>query len=58
MDVIHALDEIGFQGPVTFETTGWPIEDIAQGYREAIAWWRTAESLAAKLKVKPETATK
>jgi sugar phosphate isomerase/epimerase len=58
VDVIHALDEIGFQGPVTFETAGWPIEDIAQGYREAIAWWRTAESLAAKLKLKSATATK
>lgn len=50
VDVIHALDEIGFQGPVTFETGGWPIEDIAQGYREAIAWWRAAETLAVKLK--------
>jgi sugar phosphate isomerase/epimerase len=58
LDVINTLDEIGFPGPVTFETTGWPIEDVAQGYREAIAWWRTAESLAAKLKLKSATAKK
>ena len=46
MDVILALEEINFAGPVTFETTGWPDEDEAAGLRRAISWWRVCEKLA------------
>jgi len=50
IDVINALSEIGFEGPVTFETGGWPLEDPVEGYREAIAWWRACEKIAAQKK--------
>jgi len=53
MDVILALDEIGFAGPVTFETGGWPHEDRAEGLRQAARWWRTCEKMAMKLKENP-----
>lgn len=46
MDVIGALDEINFPGPVTFETGGWPHEDPTEGFRRAILWWRTCEEMA------------
>jgi len=46
VDVIRALREVGFPGPVTFETTGWPMEDPVEGYRQAMAWWRTCESFS------------
>jgi sugar phosphate isomerase/epimerase len=52
IDVILALDDIGFPGPVTFETTGWPLDDVAEGYRMAMAWWRACETLAAQVKAK------
>ena len=52
VDVIETLDKIGFPGPVTFETGGWPAADPVQGYREAIAWWRAAERQAASLRVR------
>jgi len=46
MDVILALEEIGFEGPVTFETGGWPDDDEAAGLRAAMSWWRTCEGMA------------
>jgi sugar phosphate isomerase/epimerase len=47
VDVINALRDIGFSGPATFETDGWPyIKDKVESYRQAIAWWRTCEALA------------
>jgi sugar phosphate isomerase/epimerase len=47
IDVINALRDVGFPGPATFETGGWPcIEDKVESYRQAIAWWRTCEALA------------
>lgn len=52
IDVIQALDDAGFAGPVTFETTGWPLSDAAEGYRMAVAWWRACETLAARVKAK------
>lgn len=46
LEVINALSEINFEGPVTFETSGWPGDDMVTGYRQAVAWWRAAERLA------------
>jgi sugar phosphate isomerase/epimerase len=47
VDVINALRDVGFPGPATFETRGWPyIKDKVESYRQAIAWWRTCEALA------------
>ena len=47
IDVIQALDAIRFPGPVNFEAAGWPDDDPVRGYRNAMAWWRAAERLAA-----------
>jgi len=46
LDVISALDESDFPGPVTFETGGWPHEDPTESLRLAILWWRTCEKIA------------
>jgi sugar phosphate isomerase/epimerase len=46
VDVIRALRDVDFTGPVTFEATGWPIEDPVEGYRQAMAWWRACESFS------------
>jgi sugar phosphate isomerase/epimerase len=50
LDVIATLREIEFPGPVTFETGGWPLPDTAEGFRQAMAWWQTCESMALKVK--------
>jgi len=50
LDVIAALDEVGFEGPVTFETGGWPADDAEEGFRLAIEWWRTCEKMAMEKK--------
>ena len=50
MDVILALDEIGFKGPVSFETGGWPRPDRFESFRLAILWWRACERLAMERK--------
>ena len=46
IDVINALVATKFQGPVTFETSGWPHMVPSEGYAHAIAWWRTCEAVA------------
>lgn len=46
LGLIQALEEVQFPGPVTFETRGWPSDDIVQGYIQAIAWWNTCERIA------------
>lgn len=49
IDVINALRDVGFQGPATFETRGWPgVEDQVESHRLAVRWWRACEALAAK----------
>lgn len=48
LDVIAALREINFKGPVTFEASGWPDKNHVKGYKNAIAWWRTAENMVTK----------
>ena len=53
-DVILALDAVGFEGPVTFETGGWPGPDPAQGYRRAMEWWYACGLVAARLGHKPD----
>ncbi len=45
LDVIQALRRISFPGPITFESDGWPGMEPLDGYRHAIAWWRTCETL-------------
>jgi sugar phosphate isomerase/epimerase len=44
--IITALDEVGFAGPVNFETEGWPIGDPLEGYRLAMQYWRVCEKMA------------
>lgn len=46
LDVMRALDDIAFPGPVTFETGGWPLADNVAGLRQAEAWWRACEGMA------------
>ena len=48
LDVIHALDDVAFPGPITFETGGWPLADDVDGLRQAIAWWRACEAMASQ----------
>jgi sugar phosphate isomerase/epimerase len=50
VDVILALDAISFEGPVTFETTGWPLPDPVEGYRRAMQWWDACGLMAASVK--------
>lgn len=45
-ELIRALDEIGFDRPVTFETTGFPLPSAADGYRMSARFWRMLEDLA------------
>lgn len=44
--VIQAMDEVGFAGPVTFESDGWPLADRAEGFRHAMRYWRICEEMA------------
>ncbi len=53
--VIKALDEINFSGPVTFETGGWPMDDMTEGYRAASSWWHACERLEADLRLKEQS---
>jgi sugar phosphate isomerase/epimerase len=46
LDVVRTLDEISYAGPVTFEIGGWPADNKAKGYTQAIDWWRTCEEMA------------
>ena len=46
IDVIHALWDINFAGPVTFETLGWPGYHPAEGFKYVVEWWKTIESIA------------
>lgn len=46
IDVVKTLDEINYAGPVTFEIGGWPSENKAKGYTQAIDWWRACEAMA------------
>ena len=50
IDVIYALDEIGFDGPVTFEAAEWPADNRVDGYRLAMKWWRACEVFAKQKK--------
>ena len=54
LDVIKALWDIDFQGPVTFETTGWPTPDPVHGLRLAAEWWQTCVAMAAHTREAPE----
>ena len=49
-EVISSLRKIEFRGPVTFETTGWPVSDELEGLKLAVRWWRTCEEIAGKRK--------
>ncbi len=44
--VIQAMDEIGFPGPVTFESEGWQLPDRLEGFRHAMRYWRGCERMA------------
>lgn len=46
LDVIRALDEIGYEGTATFEFFRWPVEDKWEGVRQAIATWESLEKIA------------
>lgn len=46
IDVIEALDDVRFKGPVCFEAPPWPLEDGTESYRHALCWWRTCEEIA------------
>ncbi len=50
IDVINALNEIEFEGPVTFEAKEWPGDDRVNGYKMAMQWWRACEALAGQKK--------
>jgi sugar phosphate isomerase/epimerase len=44
--VINSLRKINYRRPVNFETCGWPVDDKDESYKEAIAWWRTCETIS------------
>lgn len=50
VDVIYALEEIKFEGPVTFEANEWPADNRVEGYKMAMNWWRMCETLAKQKK--------
>jgi len=48
IDVIQALDAIGYGNTVNFESGAWPDCEPEEGFRHAICFWRTLEFLAEK----------
>ena len=44
-EVIKALDDISFPGPVNFETGGWPISDPMASFQRAMEWWETCTEI-------------
>lgn len=44
--VIQALDEIGFPGPLTFESDAWALSDRTEGFLHAMRFWRLLEQMA------------
>jgi len=46
MDAIAALNEIDYQGPVAFETGGWPDCSGSEAFGKALDWWLQAEKIA------------
>ena len=48
LDVIAKLREIGYENTVNFESNGWPYMSTEEGYRHAIDFWRTLESISAE----------
>jgi len=54
VDVIVALREINYPGPITFEAPPWPIEDPTEAYKQAVAWWRACENQSKTIKPRPE----
>ena len=53
LDIQFAMDEIGFEGPVTFETGGWLFtENEEESLIKAVEWWRQMEKTADFVKAK------
>ena len=48
LDVIAKLRESGYENTVNFESNGWPYMSTEEGYRHAIDFWRTLESISAE----------
>jgi len=48
IDVIQALNKINYANTVNFESGPWPDMPKEEGYRHAIAYWKTLEYLATK----------
>ena len=48
LDVIAKLRGIGYENTVNFESNGWPYMSTEEGYRHAIDFWRTLESISAE----------
>ena len=47
ISIQHALDDIGFEGPVTFEVKGWLHQgSVEKGLVKAVEWWREMEKTA------------
>ena len=47
ISIQHALDDIGFEGPVTFEVKGWLNQgSVEKGLIKAVEWWREMEKTA------------
>jgi sugar phosphate isomerase/epimerase len=42
-DTANALNKINFDGPVGFETGGWPDCEESESFKKAISWWRNCE---------------
>lgn len=48
LEVIRQLIANGYDGVVSFETSGWPIDDPVESLVQAQAWWRAAVQLASR----------
>lgn len=48
IDVIRALRKANYSNTINFESGAWPNMEIAEGYKNAISYWRTCEHFANK----------
>ncbi len=45
-NIINALRKTDYRYPVTFESGGWPEEQLHDGYKYAVRFWHNAEALS------------
>ena len=48
IEVVNALKQIDYQHTISFETSGWIMDDPTKGFKYAIAWWNAMIALSTK----------